>query len=90
MSENSTQRQLLKKIADLLKLENFPERIEVYDNSHIQGAYAVGAMVVSGPDGFMKSEYRKYNINLSDLNNKDDTSMMKYVLNIPSKLILCL
>ena len=81
MAENTTQRQLLKKIVDLMKLENFPERIEVYDNSHIQGAYAVGAMVVSGPDGFMKSEYRKYNINLSDLNNKDDTSMMKYVLN---------
>ena len=79
MAENSTQKKLLTKVADLLNLENSPERIEVYDNSHIQGAYAVGAMVVSGPDGFMKSEYRKFNINLEELENKDDTSMLKNV-----------
>ncbi len=79
MAENSTQKNLLLKIADLLDLKNSPERIEVYDNSHIQGAYAVGAMVVSGSDGFMKSEYRKFNIKISELGNRDDTSMMKHV-----------
>ena len=79
MAENSTQKNLLLKIADLLDLKNSPERIEVYDNSHIQGAYAVGAMVVSGPDGLMKSEYRKFNIKISELGNRDDTSMMQHV-----------
>ena len=79
MAENSTQKNLLIKMADLLNLKNSPERIEVYDNSHIQGAYAVGAMVVSGPDGLMKSEYRKFNIKISELVNRDDTSMMQHV-----------
>ena len=79
MAENSTQKNLLLKLADLLDLENSPERIEVYDNSHIQGSYAVGAMVVSGPDGLMKSEYRKFNIKISELENRDDTSMMQHV-----------
>ena len=79
MAENSTQKNLLLKMADLLNLKNSPERIEVYDNSHIQGAYAVGAMVVSGPEGLMKSEYRKFNIKISELGNRDDTSMMQHV-----------
>ena len=79
MAENSTQKNLLLKMADLLNLKNSPERIEVYDNSHIQGAYAVGAMVVSGPDGLLKSEYRKFNIKISELRNRDDTSMMQHV-----------
>ena len=79
MAENSTQKNLLLKMADLLNLKKSPERIEVYDNSHIQGAYAVGAMVVSGPDGLMKSEYRKFNIKISELGNRDDTSMMQHV-----------
>ena len=79
MAENSTQKNLLLKMADLLNLKNSPKRIEVYDNSHIQGAYAVGAMVVSGPDGLMKSEYRKFNIKISELGNRDDTSMMQHV-----------
>ena len=79
MAENSTQKNLLLKMADLLNLKNSPERIEVYDNSHIQGAYAVGAMVVSGPDGLMKSEYRKFNIKIGELGNRDDTSMMQHV-----------
>ena len=79
MAENSTQKNLLLKMADLLNLKNSPERIEVYDNSHIQGAYAVGAMVVSGPDGLIKSEYRKFNIKISELGNRDDTSMMQHV-----------
>ena len=79
MAENTTHRKLLLQLAQLLDLKNSPERIEVYDNSHIQGAYAVGAMVVSGPDGLMKSEYRKFNIKMEELENRDDTSMMKYV-----------
>ena len=79
MAENSTQKNLLLKMADLLNLKNSPERIELYDKSHIQGAYAVGAMVVSGPDGLMKSEYRKFNIKISELGNRDDTSMMQHV-----------
>ena len=79
MAENSTQKNLLLKMVDLLNLKKSPERIEVYDNSHIQGAYAVGAMVVSGPDGLMKSEYRKFNIKISELGNRDDTSMMQHV-----------
>ena len=79
MAENTTHRKLLLQLAELLGLKNSPERIEVYDNSHIQGAYAVGAMVVSGPDGLMKSEYRKFNIIMEELENRDDTSMMKYV-----------
>ena len=79
MAENTTHRKLLLHLAQLLGLKNSPERIEVYDNSHIQGAYAVGAMVVSGPDGLMKSEYRKFNIIMEELENRDDTSMMKYV-----------
>ena len=78
MAENSTQKNLLLKMADLLNLKNSPERIEVYDNSHIQGAYAVGAMVVSGPDGLMKSEYRKFNIKISESGNRDDTSMIQH------------
>ena len=81
MAENTTQKKLLASIANLLGLEKSPDRIEVYDNSHIQGTYAVGAMVVFGPDGLTKSEYRKFNINLDELENKDDTSMMKYVFN---------
>ena len=61
-AESSTQRKLLEGLAALLGLEQMPERIEVYDNSHIQGSDAVGAMIVAGPDGFMKNSYRKFNI----------------------------
>lgn len=61
-AESSTQRKLLEGLAALLGLEQMPERIEVYDNSHIQGSDAVGAMIAAGPDGFMKNAYRKFNI----------------------------
>jgi len=61
-AESSTQRKLLEGLAALLGLEQMPERIEVYDNSHIQGSDAVGAMIVAGPEGFMKNAYRKFNI----------------------------
>ena len=62
MAENSAQRELLQGVAELFGLENPPKRIEVYDNSHIQGTNALGGMIVAGPDGFEKGEYRKYNI----------------------------
>jgi len=61
-AENATQRKLLDGVAEVFELEAPPHRIEVYDNSHIQGANAVGAMIVAGPDGFQKAEYRRFNI----------------------------
>lgn len=80
MSESATQAKLLKGVADTFSLRNVPKRIEVYDNSHIQGAFAVGAMIVSGPDGYMKSSYRKYNIRYEHTVAGDDFGMMKEVL----------
>uniref|UniRef100_UPI003561FA86 excinuclease ABC subunit UvrC n=1 Tax=Shimia sp. TaxID=1954381 RepID=UPI003561FA86 len=62
MAESATQTRLLKGIAEAFDLDGPPQRIEVYDNSHIQGTHAVGAMIVAGPDGFMKNSYRKFNI----------------------------
>lgn len=61
-------------------MENPPRRIEVYDNSHIQGAHAVGAMIVAGPEGFERKAYRKFNIKNSELTPGDDFGMMKEVL----------
>ena len=80
MSETATQGKLLAALAEAFDLEGPPKRIEVYDNSHIQGAHAVGAMIVSGPEGFIKSQYRKYNIRGDDLTPGDDFGMMKEVL----------
>jgi excinuclease ABC subunit C len=80
MSESATQNKLLDGIAEAFDLEAAPQRIEVYDNSHIQGTNAVGAMIVSGPEGFLKSQYRKFNIKGSDLAPGDDFGMMKEVL----------
>jgi len=79
MAESATQIKLLGALTDALGLEENPKRIEVYDNSHIQGTHAVGAMIVSGKDGFVRSEYRKFNIKLAEIGNKDDTAMMKHV-----------
>src|SRR5690606_29268864 len=62
MAESSAQSKLLAGVAEAFGLEAPPERIEVYDNSHIMGANAVGGMIVAGPDGFQKSQYRKFNI----------------------------
>ena len=64
----------------LLQLPGAPRRIEVYDNSHIQGTNAVGAMIVAGPDGFVKNQYRKFNIKTADLVPGDDYAMMREVL----------
>ncbi len=80
MAESATQARLLKGLAEAFGLDAPPSRIEVYDNSHIQGAHAVGAMIVAGPDGLMKNQYRKFNIRGDDLTPGDDFGMMKEVL----------
>ena len=80
MSESATQAKLLDGFATAFDLDAAPNRIEVYDNSHIQGAHAVGAMIVAGPDGFLKSSYRKFNIKSESLTPGDDFGMMKEVL----------
>jgi excinuclease ABC subunit C len=80
MAETATQTKLLKGLADAFDLPAPPGRVEVYDNSHIQGAHAVGAMIVAGPDGFQKNQYRKFNIRGDDLTAGDDFGMMKEVL----------
>ncbi|MFV2038168.1 MAG: excinuclease ABC subunit UvrC, partial [Paracoccaceae bacterium] len=80
MSETATQNRLLSGLAEAFDLEAPPQRIEVYDNSHIQGAFAVGAMIVAGAEGFVKSQYRKFNIRGDDLVPGDDFGMMKEVL----------
>ncbi len=81
MAENATQTKLLKGLAEAFDLPSSPQRIEVYDNSHIQGTNAVGAMIVAGSDGFLKNQYRKFNIRGDDLTPGDDFGMMKEVLN---------
>ena len=80
MAENAAQRELLEGVAEVFGLDTPPRRIEVYDNSHIQGAHAVGAMIVAGPDGFEKGEYRKFNIKTTELTPGDDYAMMREVL----------
>ncbi len=84
MSESASQRRLLEGLARTLALDAAPERIEVYDNSHIQGANAVGAMIVAGPDGLNKAAYRKFNIRTAGTADGtaggDDYAMMREVL----------
>lgn len=80
MSESATQAKLLRGVADAFDLDSPPTRIEVYDNSHIQGTNAVGGMIVAGPEGYMKNAYRKFNIRGDDLTPGDDFGMMKEVL----------
>jgi excinuclease ABC subunit C len=79
-AENATQRALLEGVAETFGLDAPPKRIEVYDNSHVQGTNAVGAMIVAGPEGLQKAEYRKFNIKSADLAPGDDTAMMREVL----------
>lgn len=81
MAENATQTKLLVGLKQAFELEEVPQRVEVYDNSHIQGTNAVGGMIVTGPEGYMKSAYRKFNIKGDDLTPGDDFGMMKEVLN---------
>src|SRR6476661_2433057 len=80
LAETSSQRKLLELLAETFGLPRVPRRIEVYDNSHIQGSNAVGAMVVAGPEGFQKNQYRKFNIRAVDLTPGDDFGMMREVL----------
>lgn len=80
MAESAAQTKLLAGVAEAFGLESPPRRIEVYDNSHIQGAHAVGAMIVAGPEGFEKKAYRKFNIRNAAVTPGDDFGMMKEVL----------
>lgn len=77
LAESTTQAKLLREVADLFELPEPPDRIEVYDNSHIQGTNALGAMVVAGPEGFRKGQYRKFNIRQAATD--DDFAMMREV-----------
>ncbi|MEQ1724435.1 MAG: excinuclease ABC subunit UvrC [Sphingopyxis sp.] len=78
-AEAATQSKLQQELAELFELPEPPQRVEIYDNSHIQGTNMVGAMVVAGPDGFMKGQYRKYNIKNPDIAPGDDFAMMREV-----------
>jgi len=80
MAESSAQHKLLEGVAEQFGLDRPPERVEVYDNSHIQGSHAVGGMIVAGPEGFMKNEYRQFNIKSTELTPGDDFGMMREVL----------
>jgi excinuclease ABC subunit C len=80
LAESSSQRRLLELLAEVFVLARPPRRIEVYDNSHIQGSNAVGAMIVAGAEGFQKNQYRKFNIRAADLAPGDDFGMMREVL----------
>ena len=80
LAESTTQGKLLQEVADLFELPEPPRRIEVYDNSHIQGTNALGAMIVAGPEGFIKGQYRKFNIKNPDTAPGDDFAMMREVM----------
>ncbi|WP_296417090.1 excinuclease ABC subunit UvrC [Pseudooctadecabacter sp.] len=88
MSETATQARLLRGLKEAFDLPQVPQRVEVYDNSHIQGAFAVGAMIVAGPEGFDKNQYRKFNIRGEELTPGDDFGMMKEVLTRRFKRLL--
>jgi excinuclease ABC subunit C len=77
LAESGTKAKILRELAEFLELPEPPQRVEVYDNSHIQGAKAVGAMIVAGPEGFIKNQYRKFNIRSAQTN--DDFGMMREV-----------
>ena len=80
LAETQSQARLLKEVQKTFDLAALPARIEVYDNSHIQGANAVGGMIVAGPEGFVKGQYRKFNIRDADLEPGDDYAMMREVM----------
>jgi len=80
MAEGTAQVKILDEVCEAFGLEGRPERIEVYDNSHIQGSNAVGGMIVAGPEGFRKTQYRKFNIRGDELTPGDDYGMMREVL----------
>ncbi len=80
LAESSSQRKLLEQVAEIFALEGAPERIEVYDNSHIQGSEPYGCMIVAGPEGFRKNAYRKFKIKDPETAAGDDYAMMREVL----------
>ncbi len=80
LAETTTQAKLLREVAELFDLAEPPQRIEIYDNSHIQGSNALGAMVVAGPEGFQKGQYRKFNIKRAETMPGDDFAMMREVM----------
>lgn len=80
LAETASQTRLLAGLAETFGLPHPPRRIEVYDNSHIMGANAVGGMIVAGPEGFVKSQYRKFNIRSTDITPGDDVGMMREVM----------
>lgn len=80
LAESASQARLLEELARAFALKAPPRRIEVYDNSHIMGSNAVGGMIVAGPEGFAKSQYRKFNIRSTELTPGDDYGMMREVL----------
>jgi excinuclease ABC subunit C len=80
LAEGSAQGKILDEVCEAFGLEARPERIEVYDNAHISGSNAVGGMIVAGPEGFQKSQYRKFNIRGEDLTPGDDYGMMREVM----------
>ena len=80
LEQSATQKKLLKGLGETFNLQEMPTRIEVYDNSHIQGTHAVGAMIVAGPEGMEKNEYRKFNIKNENFMPGDDVGMMKEVI----------
>jgi excinuclease ABC subunit C len=88
LADTATQGRLLEALATTLGLSHAPKRIEVYDNSHIQGTNAVGAMIVAGPEGFIKNQYRKFNIKSEGLTPGDDYAMMREVLQRRFKRLL--
>ncbi|WP_249780577.1 excinuclease ABC subunit UvrC [Bradyrhizobium sp. dw_411] len=88
LADTATQSRLLAGLVTTLGLPHPPKRIEVYDNSHIQGTNAVGAMIVAGPDGFIKNQYRKFNIRSEGLTPGDDYAMMREVLERRFKRLL--
>ncbi len=88
LADTATQSRLLQGMVTTLGLPHAPQRIEVYDNSHIQGTNAVGAMIVAGPDGFIKNQYRKFNIRSEGLTPGDDYAMMREVLERRFKRLL--
>src|SRR5205807_4554072 len=88
LADTATQGRLLEGMVTTLGLPHAPKRIEVYDNSHIQGTNAVGAMIVAGPDGFIKNQYRKFNIKSEGLTPGDDYAMMREVLERRFKRLL--
>ena len=88
LADTSSQQTLLKALTETFALPREPRRIEVYDNSHIAGTNAVGAMIVAGPEGFRKNQYRKFNIRSAELTPGDDYGMMREVLQRRFKRLL--